>query len=285
MLAHHSPQTVCIATASFIAHLVNQSVAHELLALEILFTLQQNPTSDSLEIACTLTREVGLFLTEHSAKAANIIFERFRAILHEGTVEKRVLFMIEVLFQVRKDRFKDNPILVEDLDLVEEDEQITHRVMLDDELQVQEGLSESRSLQPRPIMRSTADGALFPSLVDIFKQDPNFLENEDKYQQIKKEILGDSDDESGSDSGGSSGSESDDEDADDEGGAAVVPNAHGIKDMTETNMINFRRSVYLTIMNSLTYEEAVHKLLRLQVQEGMEVRPCRAARLARPRGR
>lgn len=37
-------------------------------------------------------------------------------------------------------------------------------------------------------------------------------------------------------------------------------------------MINFRRSVYLTIMNSLTYEEAVHKLLRLQVQEGMEVR-------------
>lgn len=203
-----------------------------------------------------------------------MIFERFRAILHEGTVEKRVLFMIEVLFQVRKDRFKDNPSLVEELDLVEEDEQITHRVLLEDELQVQEGLSEwpPSHVPASPQLDAHLQSAPCFHLADIFKQDPNFLENEDKYLQIKKEILGDSDDESGSDSGGSSGSESDDEDADDEGGAAVVPNAHGIKDMTETNMINFRRSVYLTIMNSLTYEEAVHKLLRLQVQEGMEVR-------------
>jgi hypothetical protein len=139
-------KTVCIASASFIAHLVNQSVAHELLPLQIILLLQKEPTSDSLEIACALTREVGLFLTENSAKATNIIFERFRAILHEGTVDKRVQFMIEVLFQVRKDRFKDNPIMVEELDLVEQDEQITHRVLLDDELQVQEGLSKSSRL-------------------------------------------------------------------------------------------------------------------------------------------
>jgi len=50
--------------------------------------------------------------------------------------------MIEVLFQVRKDRYKDNPSVPEGLDLVEEEEQITHRVTLDDQLQVQEGLSE-----------------------------------------------------------------------------------------------------------------------------------------------
>ena len=50
--------------------------------------------------------------------------------------------MIEVLFQTRKDKYKDNPILPEGLDLVEEEEQITHKVLLDDELLVQEGLSE-----------------------------------------------------------------------------------------------------------------------------------------------
>ena len=44
--------------------------------------------------------------------------------------------------QVRKDRYKDNPILPEGLDLVEEDEQITHQIQLEEELQVQEGLSE-----------------------------------------------------------------------------------------------------------------------------------------------
>lgn len=51
--------------------------------------------------------------------------------------------MIEVLFQVRKDKYKDNPAVPEGLDLVEEEEQITHRVTLDDELQVQESLSRS----------------------------------------------------------------------------------------------------------------------------------------------
>lgn len=43
--------------------------------------------------------------------------------------------------------------------------------------------------------------------LDVFKFDPNYLENEEKYKEIKAEILGeDSDDESGS------GSESDSED-------------------------------------------------------------------------
>jgi hypothetical protein len=44
--------------------------------------------------------------------------------------------------QVRKDKYKDNPILAEGLDLVEEDDQITHQIELEEELQVQEGLSE-----------------------------------------------------------------------------------------------------------------------------------------------
>ena len=42
--------------------------------------------------------------------------------------------MIEVLMQVRKDKYKDNPILPEGLDLVKEDEQITHQIQLDEEL-------------------------------------------------------------------------------------------------------------------------------------------------------
>ena len=51
--------------------------------------------------------------------------------------------MIEVLMQVRKDKYKDNPIIPEGLDLVEEDEQITHQIQLEEELQVQDGLSTS----------------------------------------------------------------------------------------------------------------------------------------------
>ena len=34
------------------------------------------------------------------------IFERLRAVLNEGAIDKRVQYMIEVMFAVRKDGFK-----------------------------------------------------------------------------------------------------------------------------------------------------------------------------------
>jgi pre-mRNA-splicing factor CWC22 len=62
--------------------------------------------------------------------------------LNEGKISQRVQYKIEVLMQVRKDKYKDNPILPEGLDLVEEDEQITHQIQLDEELDVQDSLSK-----------------------------------------------------------------------------------------------------------------------------------------------
>ncbi|GFZ50159.1 Pre-mRNA-splicing factor CWC22 [Saitozyma sp. JCM 24511] len=234
-------KTVCHATSTFIAHLVNQYVAHEIVALQILLLCLDRPTDDSIEVAVGFMREVGLFLSENSPKANNTVFERFRAVLHEGAISKRCQYMIEVLFQVRKDKYKDNPSVPEGLDLVEEEEQITHKITLDDELQVQESLN-------------------------LFKVDPKFLENEERYNEIKREILGDSDEEE-------SGSEYEsDEDEDEEN--AVAPEKAGITDMTETNLINLRRTIYLTIMNSLNFEEAVHKLMKINIPEGREIELC-----------
>ena len=135
---------------------------------------------------------MGAFLAENSPKANASIFERFRAVLNEGSISQRVQYMIEVLMQVRKDKYKDNPILPEGLDLVEEEEQITHQIQLEEELQVQEGLS---------VFHLSCGGRPFADLMilDIFKVDPKYLENEEKYNGIKTEILGeDSDEESGS---------------------------------------------------------------------------------------
>lgn len=114
---------------------------------------------------------------------------------------------------------------------------------------------------------------------DIFKFDPNYTENEEKYKAIKAEILGeDSEDESGSES-------SEEEEGDEEEGKlssipsstlysptyVAVEEKEGIEDRTETNLVNLRRTIYLTIMNALNYEEAVHKLLKIQLKEGEEV--------------
>jgi pre-mRNA-splicing factor CWC22 len=51
-----------------------------------------------------------------------------------------------------------------------------------------------------------------------------------------------------------------------------VESKEGIEDRTEANLVNLRRIIYLTIMNALNYEEAVHKLLKIELQEGLEVR-------------
>ena len=226
-------QIVCNATSTFIAHLCNQYVAHEIVALQILLLCLDRPTDDSIEVAVGFMREVGLFLAENSPKANNSVFERFRAVLHEGAISKRCQYMIEVLFQVRKDKYKDNPAIGEGLDLVEEEEQITHRVTLDDELQVQESLSELSCTRHR----------MAAHVADLFKVDPTFQENEKRYEDIKHEILG-SDDEDDDDSGSY---DSDDESADE----VVAPEKTGIADLTETNLINLRRTIYLTIMNSV----------------------------------
>lgn len=135
-------KSICISSASFIAHLVNQRVAHEILALELLTLLVETPTDDSVEVAIAFLKECGQKLTEVSSKGVNAIFGMLRNILHEGQLDKRVQYMIEVMFQVWKDGFKDHPALIEELELVPEEEQFTHLLMLDDATDPQDILSK-----------------------------------------------------------------------------------------------------------------------------------------------
>lgn len=135
-------KAVCISATRFIAHLINQRVAHEILALEILTLLVEMPTDDSVEVAIAFLKECGMKLQEVSSKGINAIFEMLKNILHEGKLDKRVQYMIEVVFQVRKDGFKDHVAVAESLELVEEDDQFTHLIMLDEATDTQDILSK-----------------------------------------------------------------------------------------------------------------------------------------------
>ena len=75
--------------------------------------------------------------------------------------------------------FQDNPAVLEELDLVEEEDQYTHTVPLIDE--------EKR-----------LDGE---EILNVFKFDPDFEQNEAKYEGLKKSLLGD-DESDGSDDKG-----------------------------------------------------------------------------------
>ncbi|KAK9455378.1 pre-mRNA-splicing factor cwc22 [Dipodascopsis uninucleata] len=233
-------KAVCISSTTFLAHLCNYQVAHEIVILQMLHLLLERPTDDSVEIAVGFMREVGAFLAETSAPANNGVFERFRAILHEGQLEKRTQYMIEVLFLIRKNSYEKNPIIAEDLDLIEEEDQITHMIGLDDELHGDDQLN-------------------------VFKFDSEYEENEQKYKAIRDEILGsENDDSDGSDA---SSEEEDDEEEDESSEQKKLE----IQDMTNKNLVNLRRTIYLTIRSSMDYEECCHKLMRINLQPGQEI--------------
>lgn len=244
----------CINTVRFIAHLINQSMVYELLALEILMLLLENATNDSVEVAIAFLKECGAKLDDVARKATAAIFETLRNILHDAELEKRVQYMIEVMFAVRKDKFKDHPSILPELDLVEEADQFTHPLELLDDYDSEDKLN-------------------------VFQFDPNFQENESKYEIIKKGIIGNDSDsgesgDSGSDSNDESSDDSDDEDAGGDPGLTGTTNSTVIIDNTETNMIAFRKTVYLTIQSSLDFEECAHKLLKLNVNEAQVPELC-----------
>ena len=229
-------KAVCLSSTTFLSHLVNQQVVHETLVAEILLLLLKRPTDDSVEIAVGLTREVGQHLEEMSGPVALLVFDQFRNILHEQDLDKRVQYMIEVLFQIRKDKFKDNPAIRDELDLVEEEDQITHQIDLEDELQVHDTLN-------------------------IFKFDNEWEENEERYRKIKAEILGEA-----------SGSEDEDDDGSEESSddGEVEQERQEIQDQTNTDLTNLRRTIYLTLMSSAGFEEATHKLMKINLPPGQE---------------
>lgn len=228
-------KAVCISATTFLAHLINQQVQHEMLAGQILLLLLNKPTDDSVEIAVGFCKEVGNHLEEMQPSISMVVFDQFRNILHEADIDKRTQYMIEVLFQVRKDKFKDNPAIKEELDLVEEEDQITHGVELDGTIDVQDGLN-------------------------IFKFDPDWEENEEAYKKLRAEILGENSDDEDDDD--------EDESSDDE--EEEQQNQMEIKDQSNADLVNLRRTIYLTIMSSADPEEAVHKLMKINLPAGQE---------------
>ncbi|XP_011706955.1 PREDICTED: pre-mRNA-splicing factor CWC22 homolog, partial [Wasmannia auropunctata] len=67
-------KSLCISSGIFIAHLVNQRVAHEIIALEILTLLLETSTDDSVEVAIGFLKECGMKLTEVSRRGIEAIF-------------------------------------------------------------------------------------------------------------------------------------------------------------------------------------------------------------------
>ncbi|EJW82051.1 cell cycle control protein cwf22, partial [Wuchereria bancrofti] len=233
-----------VTISKFIAHLINQQVIHEILALEMMILMLENPTDDSVEVTVAFLKECGAKLSEISPRGLNAIFDRLRSILSDSDIDKRIQYMIEVIFHIRKDKFQAYPALIDDLDLIEEDDQITHTVTLED------------SLVPE-------------NELNVFKYDPEFEKHEAEYEEIRRDAIGLAEGDSDEAEEGEETPDEETTETQQEEKQSMV-----IIDNTEQNLVAFRRNIYLTIQSSLDFQEAAHKLLKIDLKSGQDVELC-----------
>eukprot|EP00892_Ulva_mutabilis_P011560 jgi/Ulvmu1/8777/UM048_0032.1 len=250
-----SDKAVCKAAITFLAHLTNQRVLGNFTVTQVLQLLLDQPTEDSVELAVELTMATGACLEEDSPDVLHAIFHELRRILQEGRVPKRTQYQIETLMATRKAGFEasGHPALKAELDLVEEDDKITH-----------EQVDITAKYDPQKAL-------------NVFKFDPDFEKHEAEWKALSDGWLGAGDGDSDGDGSGESGSDDDedsDEDDDDDAGAKPDQPTQVIQDMTSTDLVNLRRTLYLTIMSSATFEEAGHKLLKLRLPPQQEGEVC-----------
>ena len=149
---------------------------------------------------------------------------------------------------------------------MEKNDRVTHTMQLNDKIDIEETLNK-------------------------YQFDDNFLKNEESWNNIRKSILGitdedsnngsSDDDDSSSDSddgstGDDEGSDSDDDDDDDLPPAMNLNDAGPSKttDLTGADLVDLRRKIYLVIMSSLDYEECAHKLLMLRIPKANQIEIC-----------
>ncbi|CAN7051039.1 unnamed protein product [Brassica oleracea var. botrytis] len=218
-----------LAVVKFLAHLVNQRVACEIIALEVIHMLLRKPTEDTVEVAVVFVRECGPLLLDLSPRRFDVIFDVFRRVVQEGDLEFRSRCLIESLVALRRSNFEGYPAVRDELDLVDSDEKVMHVISLYDESDPETSL-------------------------DVYKADPEFHHNEKKYENLKRNILGE---------------EETDEQVEQDDDERTL-----IQDHTETDLVSLRRTIYQTIMSTLNFEEAGHKLLQIRLEPGQEMELC-----------
>lgn len=202
-----------------ISQLVNYEVCSEILLLQILVDLLKEPNDANVELALPILTEAGAFLNDTSKPALAATMEQIQTAINEGLLSSTVQGQVEKVVNLRKRQFKGHSAVKDELDLVEDEDKVTHTVKYED---VDPELS-----------------------LNEFHYDPEYALHNAEYERLQSDILGSDSEESET--------------------YSEEPNepVQEIRDLTDQELTNFQKKVYLTIMGSMGPEEAAHKLLLL----------------------
>ncbi|SOV17031.1 cell cycle control protein, putative [Plasmodium sp. gorilla clade G2] len=283
---------LCFNTVKFIAHMINQRIIHEIVGLQLCSLLLKNITNDSVQVCTYFLAEVGELYTNICRKGLDIIFDRLKDIIQEGQINIKTQYDIEKLWNYRKNNFKDFPSVHDDLNLIDEEEKIIHEIdLLDENFNSQEELNIFREVPYEQYQEEDNEWKNISQELLFGDDSSNEKKKKKKKNKKNKETNGsdseklsnyeldekdDENDNSSEDSEAqkSDTNESNDDENDSDGSNIDDDDNEEIHDMTEQYLINLRKNVYLSIMSSLSYEECVHKLLKLNIKKGYEIEIC-----------
>ncbi|KAL6569693.1 hypothetical protein OROMI_014207 [Orobanche minor] len=129
--------------STFLAHLVNQTVVYEVLAIDVLLLLLSDPSSDNIEVSVSFCTECRSFLLDYAPHKLHEIFKEFISLLRKEGLERRIRVAVVKLLAVRASRFKRYPTMIGKLDLVDEvGDQVRHVVSLLHDIHPETGLDD-----------------------------------------------------------------------------------------------------------------------------------------------
>ncbi|SGZ54105.1 CIC11C00000001295 [Sungouiella intermedia] len=211
-------------TLQFLCELVLQAVVEDVVILQVLqVLLNKEPTDDSIRTAIDILVRAGGFLEQNLAPAMQMVFDRLRGLLQEGRLLNASQKRITELMRLRRNGLRLKVDI--DLDLVPGEDKQTQFV----------DLSEKQD----------------PELeLSYFRQDNDYEAAEAEYEEMKKQILPEVEEE--------------------ESETQIVKAQEKVMDFTDSELQKMQKNIYLTIMSSMSADEGVHKLLRLKRTQKME---------------
>lgn len=221
----------------FLCHLVNQLMTSEIVLLQILQILLEDPSNDSIDLSLEIVNLSGGYLFKNSKNALVMILNRLRDLLQEDpSLNQKNRKNINHVLKLGRCDFKGVQIVDKDLDLVEDDDkEEPHVIGLDD------------------------DELLSEDYLNVFHVDEEYVETEKEYMEIQEEVLGRDKSE-------------EQEEEEKESQVIEVPKETKVTDLGKSDLLQYQKTVYLTIMSSMSSDEAVHKLLKLNIGKSKDDR-------------
>lgn len=256
-----------LSSLKMIAHLINQQVITHIIGFEIVILFLEKLTADSVELACEFLKDCGQSLESYDLTLSQEIFEKLRNVLHEGDFSennKKINYFIEGLFSIRRNNYANYPSITQELDLIEDDDKIIHNVSIYDDIKIDSDYLITIEEEKSKKLNNSEMTIGTEYKLDRFEFDSKYDEKEEEWRKIKLEIIGENEEIELK-------TKLIEEEIEEAQALELLDKNTKIIDMTEKDLINLKKKIYLTIVSSIDYLDCIQKLLKLNLRQGQEI--------------